>query len=229
MISTKHCSHLEDDYCIKKVPIFSNLTSEEMDEISKTIIHKSYKKGEIIYFAGDKIENLYIINNGKVKITKISETGKEQIIRILSMGDFIEELSIFTKSISTKNVEAIEDTIMCIVSGTNMKRIIDNKPSIALKIMQELGKRLEKTEKLMETIGLFSVEKRVIQMLLEMADENDIVNLSISKKDLATYIGMSQETLSRKLSYFQSQGWIEQKGQRKIIIKNRNTLENIYK
>lgn len=227
MIAAKHCIHLEDDYCIKRVPIFSNLTIEEMDEISKIIVHKSYKKGEIIYFAGEVIDNLYIINNGKVKITKISETGKEQIIRILSMGDFIEELSIFTESLSTNNVEAVEDTTMCIVNGSNIKRIIENKPSIALKIIQELGKRLEKTEGLMESIGLYSVEQRVVQMLLEMANEKNIVDLSISKKDLASYIGISQETLSRKLSYLQNQGWIEQKGQRKIIIKNRNSLENI--
>ncbi|HHT49976.1 MAG TPA: Crp/Fnr family transcriptional regulator [Eubacteriaceae bacterium] len=227
MTLVRCCMH-QNDYCVKKVPIFSNLSDEEMCEIYKTIIHKDYKKGEIIYFVGDIIENLYIINKGKVKVTKISENGKEQIIRILSEGDFIEELSIITKSVSTNNVEALEDTTMCIVNGPSIKKIIDKKPSIAFKIMEELGKRLEKTEKLMESIGLYSVEKRIAQILLEMADKKDIVNLTISKKDLASYIGMSQETLSRKLSQFQSKGWIELKGHRKIIIKNRESLKNIF-
>ena len=227
MTLAKCCIH-HSNYCIKKVPIFSNLSDKEMEEIYSTIVHRSYNKGEMVYLVGDIIENLYIINKGKVKVTKISENGKEQIIRILSEGDFIDELSIFTKSISTNNVEVLEDTIMCIVNGPDMKKIIDSKPSISFKIMEELGKRLERTEKLAESIGLYSVEKRIAQILLEMADRNNVVNLTISKKDLASYIGMSQETLSRKLSQFQNEGLIELKGHRKIIIKNRDTLKNIF-
>jgi CRP/FNR family transcriptional regulator len=213
--------------CIKKVPIFSNLTTEEMVEVSLTTTQREYKKGETIYSEGEPSENLYVINNGKVKISKLSEEGKEQIIRILYEGDFMGELSLFTQSPYMNNAEALETTLVCIVNGKKINELIEKYPSVSLKIMKELSSRLEETERLIESIGLGSVEQRVAEVLLKMSDDNNTVNLSISKRDLAAHIGMSQETLSRKLSNFQEEGWIKQEGQRKIKILNRTSLEAI--
>jgi CRP/FNR family transcriptional regulator len=100
-------------------------------------------------------------------------------------------------------------------------------PSITFKIMEELSKRLVKAEDLIENINHYSVEKRLSQALLELADEDGFINLEMSKKDLASNIGMSQETLSRKLSAFQELGIIDLKGHRKIIILNKKALEEI--
>jgi CRP/FNR family transcriptional regulator, anaerobic regulatory protein len=225
-----HCLSCEANHqgnCIKKVPIFSNLTMEEMVEISMTTTQREYKKGESIYLEGEPSENLFVIHKGKVKISKLSEEGKEQIIRILYEGDFMGELSLFTQSPFMNNAEALETTSVCIVNGKELSRLIEKNPSISLKIMKELSSRLEKTERLIESIGLGNVEQRVAEILLKMSDDTNVVNLSISKRDLAAHIGMSQETLSRKLSSFQEEGWIRQEGQRKIIIINRASLERI--
>ncbi|NLB89086.1 MAG: cyclic nucleotide-binding domain-containing protein, partial [Syntrophomonadaceae bacterium] len=92
------CSSHAERTCMHKVPIFSNLNEEEMQQIAEIITDREYKKGETIYLAGDLQESLYIINHGKVKIYKVSETGKEQIIRILNPGDFMGELSLFAHS-----------------------------------------------------------------------------------------------------------------------------------
>jgi CRP/FNR family transcriptional regulator, anaerobic regulatory protein len=225
-----HCLSCEANHqgnCIKKVPIFSNLTMEEMVEISMTTTQREYKKGESIYLEGEPSENLFVIHKGKVKISKLSEEGKEQIIRILHEGDFMGELSLFTQSPFMNNAEALETTSVCIVNGKELSRLIEKNPSISLKIMKELSSRLENTERLIESIGLGNVEQRVAEILLKMSDDTGVVNLSISKRDLAAHIGMSQETLSRKLSSFQEEGWIRQEGQRKIIIINKASLDSI--
>jgi CRP/FNR family transcriptional regulator, anaerobic regulatory protein len=229
-VNHHHCLSCEANHqgdCIKKVPIFSNLTMEEMVEISMTTTQREYKKGESIYLEGEPSENLFVIHKGKVKISKLSEEGKEQIIRILHEGDFMGELSLFTQSPFMNNAEALGTTSVCIVNGKELSRLIEKNPSISLKIMKELSSRLEKTERLIESIGLGNVEQRVAEILLKMSDDTNVVNLSISKRDLAAHIGMSQETLSRKLSSFQEEGWIRQEGQRKIIIINRASLERI--
>jgi CRP/FNR family transcriptional regulator len=200
---------------------------EEMVEVSLTTTQREYKKGETIYSEGEPSENLFVINNGKVKISKISEEGKEQIIRILYEGDFMGELSLFTQSPYMNNAEALETTLVCIVNGKKINELIEKYPSVSLKIMRELSNRLEETERLIESIGLGSVEQRVAEILLKMSDDNNEVNLSISKRDLAAHIGMSQETLSRKLSNFQEEGWIKQEGQRKIKILSRVSLVDI--
>jgi CRP/FNR family transcriptional regulator, anaerobic regulatory protein len=229
-VNHHHCLSCEANHqgdCIKKVPIFSNLTMEEMVEISMTTTQREYKKGESIYLEGEPSENLFVIHKGKVKISKLSEEGKEQIIRILHEGDFMGELSLFTQSPFMNNAEALETTSVCIVNGKELSRLIEKNPSISLKIMKELSSRLENTERLIESIGLGNVEQRVAEILLKMSDDTGVVNLSISKRDLAAHIGMSQETLSRKLSSFQEEGWIRQEGQRKIIIINKASLDSI--
>jgi len=213
--------------CLENVPIFSSLSREEMTEVSMTAAHREYKKGEAVYLEDEYSEKLFVINKGKVKISKLSEEGKEQIIRILKEGDFMGELTLFTHSPMKNNAEALEDTILCIIDGEKITGLIEKRPAIALKIMKELSMRLEKTENLIESLGLRDVEQRVADILLEMADDNNIAELSISKKDLAAHIGVSQETLSRKLSGFQDKGFIRQEGQRKIIILNREALESI--
>ncbi|GLC29539.1 Crp/Fnr family transcriptional regulator [Clostridium omnivorum] len=213
--------------CLEKVPIFSSLTVAEMVEVSMTATHKKYKKGENIYLEGEIAEKLFVINAGKVKISKLSEEGKEQIIRILQAGDFMGELSIFTNSPLKNNAEAVEATTVCTIDSKKIKELIEERPGIAIKILKELSMRLEKTESLIESLGLRDVEQRVADILIKLMNEDNVVDLSISKKDLAAHIGMSQETLSRKLTNFQEKGFIRQQGQRKIIILNKEALQDI--
>lgn len=210
--------------CLNKVPIFSGLSWKEMAEIGDLITDRYYVKGEIIYSAGEKRERLYVVNEGKVKIFTVSDAGKEQIIRILNPGDFMGELSLFIRSPANSSAQALEPTSVCIIDGSQLNQIIDRVPSIALKIIEELTKRLQSAENLIESLGLYDVEQRVADLLLKMSEGQDEFVLSISKKDLASHLGMSQETLSRKLSSFQDLGLIRQIGHRKIIILDRNGL-----
>ena len=217
------------DTCVSRVPIFSTLTCEEMLEIAKVITNMEFKKDEIIYLSGDKAEKLYIINEGRVKISRLSEAGKEQIIRILGPGDFMGELFLFSNSIHNNNAQALERTVVCMIDGSKIKKIIEEHPCISIKILEELSKRLEKAENLIEQLGIKDVEQRIAETLLSMVESSSEVILSMSKKDFASHIGMSQETLSRKLSFFQEMGWIELIGHRKIIILDKESLYNIAK
>lgn len=135
------------------------------------------------------------------------------------------ELSLFTHTPLNNNAEALESTTVCIVDGKQFEALIKRRPSIALKILKEMSIRLEKAENQIQALTVQDVEQRLAKALLTMADENNLVNLAISKKDLASHIGMSRETLSRKLTSFEKKGWIQQEGQRKIMILNREALE----
>src|SRR5690554_5316991 len=91
-----HCGCTSGDYvgCIKSVPIFSNLSKDEMQEISHITDAVTFKKGEMVYMAGDEGGMLYVLHTGRIKISRISYGGKEQVIRVISPGDFIGELSL---------------------------------------------------------------------------------------------------------------------------------------
>jgi CRP/FNR family transcriptional regulator len=226
----KGCSSKSDgNYasCIESVPIFSNLSPLEMIEISLITDAVSYEKGQMVYMAVDEGGKLYVLNTGRIKISRININGKEQVIRILGPGEFMGELSLFGSKPLTDNAEVIEATTMCVIKGDKLKELMGKYSSIAFKVMDELSKRLENAENLIEVISLNSVEQRLAQVLITLAGEGDQVDLLMKKGDLASQMGMSQETLSRKLTAFQDEGLIKLQGHKKIFILDRYGLEKI--
>lgn len=213
--------------CIDIVPIFSGLNYEEKINVAMITESREYKKNEIIYNMGEINNNLYVIHRGSVKISRISEEGKEQVIRILGPGDFLGELSLFSSQARLDNAEAISDLVICEVQGERLKGLMVDYPQISIKIVAELSNRLRDAETTIERIGIQSVDKRVAGKLLELSGGGNMINLDRTKGILASQLGITQETLSRKLSYFQEKGWIGLSGHRKILIKNREALIKI--
>jgi len=207
--------------------MFNGLDGQELAKIEKITYSRTYAKGEMIYMAGEQGEKLFFIHRGKVKITRISETGREQVVRVLGPGDFMGELSLFAHMPLTDNARALEDTEVCVLEGQSLKRLVMKYPAIALKILEELSVRMERAERLIEDLTTRSVESRIARTLLELAADGDEVVLELSKGDLASHTGMTPETLSRKLSYFQKMGWIKLEGRRKIIILDRESLASL--
>lgn len=229
-----HCTNTSH-YCIDNVPIFHDLSADEKQDIMNSSNQRKFKKGEIIFTPGDSFDDLFVVNKGIVKISKVSSLGKEQILRILKPGDFMGELALFSKSILNNTAEALEKTEICIIQGDKIRGLLIQKPEIAIKFLQKYTERIEETEELIEQIGLRDVEQRLANYLLLEIENNKIlnnkgkyeINLPVSKGDLASLIGTTQETLSRKLSLFQDNGWITLKGQRMIEVIDMESLEGI--
>ncbi|NLJ58249.1 MAG: Crp/Fnr family transcriptional regulator [Tissierellia bacterium] len=227
------CGH--SSYCIDNIPIFLNLSSEIKESIMEVASHRKYQKGEIIFMPGDYFDYLFVVNKGKVKISKISAMGKEQILRVLEPGDFMGELSLFNKTVLTNSAEAIEATEICIIKSDKIRQLIMGKPEIALKFLQKYTERIQQSEELIEQIGLRDVEQRIASYIISKIEKNNIKNknneyeidLPVSKGILASMLGTTQETLSRRLSLLQERGIIKLKGQRKIIITNIEDLKNM--
>ena len=213
--------------CIGIVPIFSQLSSEEMLEVATITTDRTYVKGELIYRAGDRKGDLYVLHTGHVKVYRLTPDGKEQVIRTLGPGEFLGELSLFSQFPLTDYAQALEPSTMCMIQGSRLKQLMAMHSSIAFKVMEELSRRLETSENLIQDINLSTVEQRLARFLLTEARDASTITLKISKGDLASQLGMSQETLSRKLSIFQEDGLITLQGQRGIGIIDRSGLESL--
>jgi len=224
------CNHHQDENpsnCIEIVPIFSNLTEEEMLEIANITTEAKFDKGSYVYMANDLGGKLYVLHSGRVKISRLNINGKEQVLRIVEPGEFMGELTLLSNTPLTDNAEVLEKTLMCMIDGKKLKELMNKYPSIAFKVMEVLSKRLEQAESLIEKINLNTVEQRLALALLDLVNQKNEITLNMTKGDFASSIGMSQETLSRKLTSFQDEGIIELIGQRKIIVKNINALKRI--
>lgn len=213
--------------CIEIVPIFSGLTHDEKREIASMTAERRYEKGESIYRAGKRDKRLYVIHSGRVKISRLSPSGKAQVLRLPGPGDFMGELTILNDMPLSDYAEAMDGCSMCVIEGTKLKALMQRYPSIALKILEALSARLERAEALIENISLHSAEERLAQALLEASAGRHAFELALSKGDFASQLGMTQETLSRKLSAFQERGLIELKGLRGIVVLDPDALAEV--
>lgn len=148
----------------------------------------------------------------------------------LAIGEYWEAAAVtflFSSLATTDYAEAAETSELCMIDGERLKQLMGEHPSVAFKVMEELSKRLEDAESLIEGINLRTVEQRLARFLIAESAGAKEVSLGISKGDLASRLGMSRETLSRKLAAFQGQGLIELRGQREIAILDGAALEDI--
>lgn len=226
------CKLCKGRYCAHKVSIFSVLEPEQLGRLTEKITHKNFKKGQIIFFEGDVSDKLYVINKGKIKIFKYTREGKEQILYLLSEGDFVGDLSLFKKDEFKFNAEALEDSNICILTKDDFDGIIKETPEIALQILQVVYDRIVKLENLIQSLSTKDIEARIAGLLLSFVKDfgiarGDVIELELplSREDIANYIGVTRETISRKLGSMQEQGVIDLIGSKKIIINDIEELE----
>lgn len=215
-----HPSHAE---CIRIVPIFNHLEDHQMDMIAASAKKLDLKKGELLFRAGEEDNTLYIINSGKVRIYRLSESGKEQLVRILNPGDFTGELAIFQPgSIHENYAEALQNTSICLINKEDLQKYLLEYPQISLKILSEVTMRLKDSEKQTAQVAIENVESRIIAFLAECVDQGSgnspTITLPMSKKDLASYLGTTPETISRRFTSLEQLGLIKQLPKRKIKI-----------
>lgn len=221
------CQSCGQKNCIEIVPIFSNLNPAEVREVASITRARTYEKGQTIYHAGDHKEKLFVVHTGKVKIYRLSPAGKEQVIRLVGPGQFFGELALFSPQASTEYALALEQSTMCVIEGPLIKTLMGTHPTIGLKVMEELSHRLDKAESLIRDLALQSVEQRLARFLLDEAHGTAEVRLKTTKGNLASQLGMSQETLSRKLASFQAKGLISLKAARIITLTDKAGLEAV--
>lgn len=232
MIGHDHLDHDDKDgigiqkVCISIVPIFNHLDEYELREIYKTTHSVSYSRGQMIYRTGEPSESLYIVRKGKVKVFRISSNGKEQLVRILKPGDFTGEHALFSVSSHEVFAEALEPVVLCVMGRKDLEEFLLKYPNIAIKMLSEYSRRLANAEKQAANISMETVETRIALYLENQAEEqkNQKITLQMSRKDLASYLGTSPETVSRKLAVFEDAGWIRQINQRELEIINLDAL-----
>lgn len=217
---------MEYKYCAQRVHIFKDLSEDELKKITEMTKDSFFKKGDIIFNEDDIIDYLYIIHSGKIKAYKINEDGKEQILYLLSDGDTFGEYSIFREQKATFYAEAITDVRVCLLSRKNFHIIISKYPEIALKIMNYLSERLQNMELLLKDLSTEDVETRLKSMIIRLAQKEGsktnkgiVINLYISREDIANLLGTTRETVSRKLHNLEDEGFIEFLSNKKILVK----------
>jgi CRP/FNR family transcriptional regulator, dissimilatory nitrate respiration regulator len=216
---------------IARIPLFAGLPQEQLLELSRIVITRSYAKGQMIFSEGEEADGFYVLATGRVKIFKLSWEGKEQILHIFEPGEPFGEVPVFFGGGKfPAHAEALERGEALFFPKDAFESVVRKDPTIALKMLAVLSHRLKQFAKLIEDLSLKEVPQRLAAHLLYLgkqgADLSGQVELDISKAQLASLLGTIPETLSRILNKMTAQGLIEVQG-RRIKLVNSRALEEI--
>lgn len=233
MSSQLKCTCPTHQPCARKVPIFAALDDAELAQIVSLITHKSYPKASLIFREGEPLDNLYLVNHGRIKVYRTSAEGKEQILYVLTEGDFLGERNLLRSKPAEYTAETLEDTQVCVITRQDCQKLLLRYPTIGLKIIDELNNRLDKLELFFGNVSPRETDKRICLMLLEFLekygtkqpDQTMIIDLPLNREEMANYIGLTRETVSRRLNTFKEAEIIDFIGNKKLVILDLEALK----
>ncbi|MBT3376251.1 MAG: Crp/Fnr family transcriptional regulator [Lentisphaerae bacterium] len=189
--------------CLERCSLFSGLDATTLRELAGVASAEEYERGELLFTQGEAAEGLFIVGKGKVKIYRLSDDGREQVIHVLTPGQPCAEVPVFEGTRYPAHACAlVKTTVLCFTRRTFLDEA-RRKPEILLNMLAALSRRLRHMVKLVDDLSLKDVGARVAGYLLEHASGN-CVRLEEPKKILAGRLGTSPETLSRTLGQFQA-------------------------
>ncbi len=209
---------------LREITIFKGLAEEELKELDGYLKRERYNKKDIIFGEGDPSDFLYIVKKGKVKITKMSQEGKEIILEIISPGDMFGAVAVLQGFPYPANAVAMEKTEVIKLHRNALMRILDRFPSVMYCLAMNIGERMRGSHEMLKNIALERVEARIAALLLKLADkmgedteEGRAINMKLTKQDVADMVGTTVETSIRTMSKFKKKGLIKEEGGRVII------------
>ncbi|MCK5329732.1 MAG: Crp/Fnr family transcriptional regulator, partial [Candidatus Latescibacteria bacterium] len=209
---------------LRRVSLFSGLKEDELDALAEVTARKTFQRHSVILLAEEEGNSLFIIQKGRVKVSILSEDGREIVLTLLGDGEFFGEMSLLDGLPRSATVIALEDTEALMLRREDLLRLIERTPQIAIKLMAELTIRLRKTDQKIESLALLDVAGRIASAVLQLAsDEGEetpeglVIYNHPTQQLLANMTGSTRETVSRVLKRFRKEGYMASKGRNWII------------
>jgi len=197
------------------VPFFQSLDSEPLQQVNGKFSASHFTAGQSIYFEGDKATMLRVVVYGAVKLIRNTEEGKEILVDMLKPGEYFGSLDAIGEDTYSETAIAQSDACIISIGNREFRTVISSNPAVAVAILDITAEKLNTAREQIHHLTTLSVEKRIAHILLKLSDkfgekrENDLLlQLPLSRKDLADMAGTSTETASRIMSRFQQEGII---------------------
>lgn len=223
------------DEFLKYVPIFTGLGSDTLSKIAQLGKLLVYPPEALILMEHETGSALFVIAKGSVKVSRVSEDGREVILTMLVESDFFGEMAILDGLNRSANVTAMEEVEIFMIQRADFLDLLYTHPEVSIALLQELTKRLRAADTKIKSLSLKDAEGKVATVILQLADDiGRIRNGKVEierlpfQHDLANMAGTSRETISRTLHSFAKRGYIELEGTR-LIIPNYEAFREIFR
>ena len=223
---------MDKDKLIQSVPLFTDLSSSSLRQITEKMVTRSYYKEQMILVEESAGETFFVISQGTVKITRMSDDGREVILAILGEGDFFGEMALLDGEGRSANVVALENADVLTLQRSDFLEILERIPKIAIHLLKELTARIRHSDQQIESLSLSGAEQRISLVLIRLSEEMGIIKdgtVTIKnipyQQDIANMAGTSRETVSRVFKMLEDKGYIARTG-KTLIIKNFSNFSN---
>ena len=210
---------------LNDIGVFSSLSETDAEEIASAVSYENIPKKSMIFSEGDPADWFYAVMEGKVKITKLSQDGKEIILEIIQPGDLFGAVAVLKGFPYPANAVSMEDSRILRISRKNLMLILDRFPDLMFNMVQDLGDRLRDSHETTKSIALEKVGSRIAALLLKLSEQMGTetadgveLNIRLTKQDIAEMVGTTVETSIRTMSRFRKQGYIKEEAGKVIIL-----------
>jgi CRP/FNR family transcriptional regulator, cyclic AMP receptor protein len=201
---------------LRRAPLFEALDEEETKALRAGVTDVALARGERLFDEDDDGDRLYVVLEGKIKLTRASPDGRENLISLVGPGEMFGELSLFDPRPRTMSASAVTDVRLAALAHDDLRSWLTGHPDVAMHLLAALARRLRRTNEVMSDLVFTDVPGRVAKALLDLAarfgtqeDEGLHVNHDLTQEELAQLVGASRETVNKALADFVARGWIQ--------------------
>jgi CRP-like cAMP-binding protein len=198
---------------IRRVPLFSQLTTAQAQSLVGSVSKQRFKRGEIIVTQGQTSNALYILLTGRARVLMTDKRAREVILATLRVGDHVGEMSLIDGEPHSATVQAEIMTDVLVLGRKEFSRCIAENSSMAQSVMRELVRRLRSADHKIGSLALMGVYARVANVMLENAVSDAggglLIPHKVSRQDVAKMVGASREMVSRVMKDFEEKGFLQ--------------------
>ncbi len=218
---------------LRQLPFFKDLPDEAISEINALFRDQGYEVSDTIYFAGDPASKLYVVAAGKVKLLRHALTGQEVVLDFLLPGDFFGSLPVLGEDTHRDTAQAHTTACVLTITASDFQSILQRYPQVSFVLLEIMGSRLREAREVIHQLSASPVESRIAATLLKLASKLGeeragelLIQLPLTRQDLADMTGATVETVSRIMSQFRKQALIRS-GRGWVAITDRDALTRI--
>ena len=204
---------------LRKIPLFQQLTEEDLDEIASHLIERRFPRNATVMEEGLPGDYMYVIREGRVKVTKLSEDGREKILEMLGEGAFFGEMALLDQAPRCATVKTLASSRLLALSRNDFLSLLRGNAELALHVIQELTRRLRDTDEQASSLSFLRVKDRTKGLLRRLAEPEGERQRTptLTHQQIADMIGTSRETVTRVVKELKQDGWLEQEGKQYLV------------
>ncbi len=204
--------------------LFANLPTDVIDRLNDRTETRTLERGDLLFAQGDPSTELFVVVEGNIAIATKSTDGRESLVAVMEAGGLFGELGLFDDGPRSADARALTPASVVALGFEHVREVLREQPELLWIVVRLLALRLRATDEALADAVFLDVPARTAKRLLELAGDDDDVELPMTQEDLAGLVGASRERVNKALALFTKLGWIVATGRGRYRILEREEL-----